>query len=648
MRPSRRLTSAVAAAVMALGALLAGPAASASSARTSPLPAEPAPAARVVTALGDEITFTGHGYGHGRGMGQYGALGYAVDHGWGYRQILGHFYGGTTVGSVAPSTVSVELEKHTGAQELRAIGRNLVVNGTPYANATADGRSVRVTPSGAGFLIQIGATCAVPGQQTWTTVGTATTVTIQTSPNGSPDGYVRVCEAAGERGYRGYLTVQRHATNAALQTVFNQVTLEDYLRGVVPRESPDSWGNAGGGRGMEALKAQAVAARSYAVASGPRPSGARMCDTVSCQVYLGATWQPWGPTRTVLDGPNANTAIAATANEVRVRVGTSGPPVRTEFSSSTGGYTVPGAFPAVVDEGDDTASNPYHLWTATYTSAQVAAKLGLNGLRSITVTGRNGLGDWGGRVTQVVVVDGAGASHTYTGGQFRSTMGTSTFRSDWFTVSWLSRSTAEALVKALYADLLGRGPDPTGLAGWSDALLQGVPQATLVDTLTRSDEYIALRIRKAYVEVLGREPDPAGAQGWLVAIRNRQATVDDVQRRFYDSAEFFTASGGTNEGYVARLYTTILRRGASPSEIQTWAGLIGQRGRGWVVDQIWFSMEAARIRAGDYYMTFLGRSPDPDGLTGWAQVLLVHGEGAVRNGIAGSMEYRQRAVTRFP
>lgn len=207
---------------------------------------------------------------------------------------------------------------------------------------------------------------------------------------------------------------------------------------------------------------------------------------------------------------------------------------------------------------------------------------------------------------------------------------------------------SQSVVKALYQDLLGRGPDPTGLTGWTSALMSGVSQAALVESLTRSDEYINLRVRKAYDEVLGRAPDPEGARGWLVAIRNRQATVDDVQRRFYDSTEYFTIAGGTQEGYVQRLYTTMLRRGASQAEVADWVARMDVHGRAWVVDQIWFSMEAARVRAGDYYRTFLGRGPDPTGQTAWAQVLLVQGEGAVRNGIAGSTEYRLRAVARFP
>ena len=207
---------------------------------------------------------------------------------------------------------------------------------------------------------------------------------------------------------------------------------------------------------------------------------------------------------------------------------------------------------------------------------------------------------------------------------------------------------SQSVVRALYQDLLGRAPDPTGLRGWTAALMQGTSQSALVASLTRSDEYIWSRVAKAYREVLGREPEQAGALNWLNAIKAGQATVDDVQRRFYDSTEYYLASGGTTEGYVKRLFMTMLRRPASATAVSTWVASFEQKGRAWVVDAIWFSSEAAAVRAGDYYGTFLGRAPDPTGQAAWAQVLLQHGEGAVRVGIAGSLEYRARAIARFP
>jgi hypothetical protein len=213
----------------------------------------------------------------------------------------------------------------------------------------------------------------------------------------------------------------------------------------------------------------------------------------------------------------------------------------------------------------------------------------------------------------------------------------------------MPRATAQAVVRALYADLLDRGTDSTGLSTWTTRLMQGTSQADLVAELTRSDEYINKRVRQAYREVLGREPEPAGAANWLAAVRSGIATVDDAQRRFYDSQEYFNRSGGTNAGYVRLLYSTVLGRSATAADVAVWAPRMGTpQGRAAVVDGIWFSQEAAKRRAGAYYRVFLQREPDGPGVQSWANVLLQRGEGAVRTGIAGSQEYQKKALVRYP
>lgn len=87
--------------------------------------------------------------------------------------------------------------------------------------------------------------------------------------------------SAKNRWYRGYLIIQNK--NKKL-TVINDVNLEDYIKGVVPSEMPSGWE-------LEALKAQAIAARSYALANlGKRASlGYDLKDTPEDQAYGGAS-----------------------------------------------------------------------------------------------------------------------------------------------------------------------------------------------------------------------------------------------------------------------------------------------------------------------------------------------------------------------
>lgn len=103
------------------------------------------------------------------------------------------------------------------------------------------------------------------------------------------DGFV----SAKKRWYRGILIVQNR--NGKL-TVINDVDLENYLKGVIPSEMPTSWD-------VEAHKAQAIAARSYALANlGKRASkGYDLNDTPSDQAYGGASAENRGTTKAVND-----------------------------------------------------------------------------------------------------------------------------------------------------------------------------------------------------------------------------------------------------------------------------------------------------------------------------------------------------------
>jgi SpoIID/LytB domain protein len=527
--------------------------------------------------------------------------------------------------------MTVELTALTGRDTI-VTGLGLAINRVPAGAAAL----VRRTAAGT-FQVYTGPGCAGPWTPKAGLLGSGLSITTSGSQTILAN-LVRVCETAGERAYRGSLTV---VNSGAAQRTINHVPTESYLRGVVPRESPASWGSLAGGRGMQALRAQAVAARSYALASNRIVNVARTCDTTACQVYRGAAFKT-GASLASLEHPLTDTAISGTAGVVRLKGGVV---ARTEFSSSTGGYTAGGAFTAVADAGDSVASNPNHSWTTTVTLSAVGSKLRTGAIRSITVTARNGLGADGGRVRSVRVVSTAGVVRDFTGEQVRTALG---LKSDWFSISSYTPAEAQAVVKALYQDLLGRPADPSGLATWTAMLGRGVSQSVLVATLTRSNEYVQLRIRRAYLQVLNRAPDAGGLAAWTREILAGRIKVDDVERRLYSTQEFVIKSGSTNARYAAKLYTTILGRPASPAEVTSTANALRLSGRSKVVDRIWFSTEAARHRAGSYYLLFLKRAADPGGLTTWARVLLAQGEGAVRTGLAGSGEYRVLSLRRFP
>ena len=148
--------------------------------------------------------------------------------------------------------------------------------------------------------------------------------------------------------YRG--TLRPVNGTAGENRTVNILGLDLYVRGVVPREMPASWGTAAGGSGQNALRVQAVAARSFAAAGGNRWAYAKICDSQTCQVYGGAAKRATvGAALQVLEQPTSTTAVAETAGVVLLRGGAIASAM---YSSSTGGITAGVAFPAVVDDGD--------------------------------------------------------------------------------------------------------------------------------------------------------------------------------------------------------------------------------------------------------------------------------------------------------
>ena len=216
--------------------------------------------------------------------------------------------------------------------------------------------------------------------------------------------------------------------------VINKVSVNDYVRGVIPKESSPAWADAGG---MEALKAQAVAARSYVLAG--LANGRKIDNTQNSQMYHGAGGED----------PRTNTAAKATENVVRML---NGKPALTEFSASTGGYTAGGIFPAVKDDGDDIA--PTHDWTATVSPAQVANAFGVGSLKSFEVIEANGLGAENGRVLKIRVTGKNGAVKEATGDQARVKL---KLKSDWFAVQ--GQQTPPKIVKPQVA------PSAEGIGG---------------------------------------------------------------------------------------------------------------------------------------------------------------------------------------
>jgi stage II sporulation protein D len=300
-------------------------------------------------------TVKGRGFGHGVGMSQYGAYGYARA-GKDYPFILSHYYAGTTLGQTGgPRVVRVLLDVAGGdvgfSGASSACGQALDPARTYQARRS--GGSVKLRSSSGQALGDCGRKLRAAG------AGRITIASIGT--------------------YRGALELVPTESDAGSLNVINAVPIDQYVKGVIPNESPPSWPQA-------ALRAQAVAARSFALSVSVDGNGFDLYNDTRSQVYEGIA----------SESAATNLAADATRGEV-VMYG--GQIAETYFSACSGGHTesVEDVFfgppvPYLVGVPDPYDYYcPLHTWTLRFSGREISAKLSgyLNGqLKRIAITER--------------------------------------------------------------------------------------------------------------------------------------------------------------------------------------------------------------------------------------------------------------------
>ncbi|HEU0244882.1 MAG TPA: SpoIID/LytB domain-containing protein [Candidatus Limnocylindrales bacterium] len=378
------------------------------------------------TTLGTTVTFYGRGYGHGVGMNQYGAKGRAQA-GQTATEILAAYFRGAVTGSVsatqntrvllmanynAVSTAPLVIRGRATTWTIDGVARTFPADGTLKVwrtTRTVDG--VTATTWRYRVLAPDGTTVLHQG-----TAGSRLVI----RGSGSTSRLQLVSKPSSYDTYRGILKL---FLGASTLNVVNHLPLDDYLRGVVPVEMSSAWPT-------EALKAQTIAARSYAVRRLHPTSGTYdLYDDTRSQVYRGVEAETT-TTNTLIrsfpgqviryDGAVINAFVFSTgggATENNEYV----------FVSSTGG--VGSAVPylrGIPDRRPDgtawDASAPVYAWqTSTLTRSQLSAMFKQDSRTNVGDLTKLGLTKRGvsGRLYRVTLYGSAG-SKTVSADVFRS------------------------------------------------------------------------------------------------------------------------------------------------------------------------------------------------------------------------------------
>lgn len=222
-------------------------------------------------------------------------------------------------------------------------------------------------------------------------------------------GYVWI----GDRWYRGRARLVPTANGL---TAVNHVDLEEYLYSVVGAEMVPSWP-------QEALKAQAVAARSYALYQRQKSANSvyDVGDTQAWQVYTGLEKET----------STTQAAVNATAGQVLTH---SGRIIEAVFHSSSGGHTEnvedvwSQPLPYLRGVQDYDQGTPVYQWTKTFTNSEISSRIsGVGNILEMQPLKKTPQG----RVVSLKVIGDAG-SRTLTGAALRDALG---LRSTLFTAT---------------------------------------------------------------------------------------------------------------------------------------------------------------------------------------------------------------------
>ncbi len=307
----------------------------------------------------NNFDFAGSGYGHGVGMSQWGARGLA-EQGRNATQILTHYYTGTTVGTTPViNDLRVLVGQKLSQADVGVFGTATIKNGDSTVG-TATGW-FKATRSGNNVVLSGAINKTVPGHVTL----------ALTSPT-------RLTQS-GHSYARGSMLIRTDPAGG-LRVIVYGLTMDNYLRGL--GEMPALWP-------MEALKAQAIAGRTYAqkvTSSKDRPSS-------DFDLYDGTIHQAYNgyDIESATHGERWVNAVTSTTNRV-VKYGSA--LIDAVYSSSSGGHTANSEavwvtkvpyLRGVPDPADRVASNPHNSWKKSYTGTSLGSAMGIGKVTRVDV-----------------------------------------------------------------------------------------------------------------------------------------------------------------------------------------------------------------------------------------------------------------------
>jgi hypothetical protein len=202
----------------------------------------------------------------------------------------------------------------------------------------------------------------------------------------------------------------------------------------------------------------------------------------------------------------------------------------------------------------------------------------------------------------------------------------------------------QKFVAKLYADLLNRNPSRIESATFTTLLNLGATRTQIAGAITSSKEYRTDQIQQDFASFLNR-PATAGEVSFFLNYLQQGATDDDVKAAILGGDEYYRLAGGTDYGFLNKLFEDVLGRPVDRGAESTLAALMRQgTTRQAIAELILHSLEADQREVTQLFQKLLHRLPQPAELAADSQMLLTGAtDEFVIDALCGSDEYFQLA-----
>lgn len=204
-----------------------------------------------------------------------------------------------------------------------------------------------------------------------------------------------------------------------------------------------------------------------------------------------------------------------------------------------------------------------------------------------------------------------------------------------------------AWITAVFNDLYGRAPRPSGLQFWVNQFNSGATRQSLLDSMLVNVEHTTRLTLQTYNELGLATPSTATINSWAAQL-SAGLPYEQMLAAVLSSNEYYDAAGGTNQGFINKLYQDLYGRAPTSGESIAGLAILQNTSRTAFANNMLYYGEFRGEEVKDWFRDYLNREARASGVNFfvnlWNDGL---GRAGIQSQILLSTEYQQLAVNTY-